>query len=102
MEFHELWQIVPSPPADATWTPRPLTDWVPPEGKAVELHLWSAWDGPNELGAREDGSALERRFPLFQYMSCTITVSVKDVKTIQIYAEHASRATIFHLTGYWS
>lgn len=101
MEFHELWQEIPSPGAHATWTPSDLTAWVPPEAKAVELHIWSLWAGLNSVGTREDGSAIDRRFTLIQYMSCTITVGVKDVKTIQLYADHASWAVGWHLTGYW-
>lgn len=85
-----------------TWEDWDLSSLIPPDTKQVEISCWASTS--EDVGARKNGSSLERRITTNGAVPQPFTFSVNPDSSgiIEIYASaNGANSVIFNIWGYW-
>ena len=101
MRYVELYPPEKVPDEGDVWWAWDISDLLPPEAIAVDIYIRNAATYTAVVGARENGSTLERLILLTQKHTITLRCNVADAKVIEIYSD-ARVYTSFRIIGYWT
>lgn len=90
-----------NPSGTGSWEDWDISSLIPAEAVLVEV-LMENVSGTQALGARKDGSSLNRAVSLLAYGPLTMMVNVDSDRIIEIYAQTSAGDAYFWIAGYYT